>query len=86
MWARTVSCTELGSSNREVKDAVEAGDVVIGTELEIAVDGVIIDGVVHAGIIYSGVAETVNGSKDDASLSSGLNATDRSCIDSGSST
>ena len=86
VWARTVSCPELGSSNREVKDTVEAGDVVIKTEFEIAVDGVMIDGVVYGGVIYSGVAEMANGSKDDASPSSGLNPTERPCIDSGSST
>jgi len=86
VWVGAASFLGLGSSNREVKDTVEAGDVVIKTESEIAVDGVVIDGVVYAGIIYSGVAGMANGSKDDASPSSGLNATERSCIDSESST
>lgn len=82
MWVRTVSCLELESSNREVKDTVDVGDVVIKTGSETAVDGVVIGGVVYAGVIYSGVAGMV---KDDASPSNGLNATGRSCIDSESS-
>lgn len=86
MWVGTVSCLELGSSNWEVKDTVDVGDVVIKTGSEIAVDGVAIDGFVYAGIIYSGVAGMVNGSKDDAPPSNGPNATERSCIDSESFT
>ena len=83
MWVGTVSCLELESSTWEVKDAVDVGGVVIKTESEIAVDGVVIDGV---GVIYSGVAGMANGSKDDASPSNGLNATEGSCMDSRSST
>ena len=86
VWVGTASCPELGSSNWEVKDTVDVGDVVIKTESEIAVEGVVIDGVVYAGVIYSGVAGMANGSKDDASTSNGLNAAERSRIDSGSST
>lgn len=86
MWVGTVSCLELRSPNWEVKDTVDVGEVVIKTGLETAVDGVVVDGAVYAGVIYSGVAGMVNGNKDDASPSNGLNATGRSCMDSESST
>ena len=52
VWAGTVSCLELGSSNWEVKDTVDVGDAVIKTESEIAVESVVVDGDVYAGVIY----------------------------------
>ena len=53
MWAGTVSCLELGSSNWKVKDTVDVGDAVIKTESEITVEDVVVNGVAYAGVIYS---------------------------------